>query len=226
MPTVGPNTLEHVGGGINTPFRERQARGERIEAANLLRPAYVLPAVLALAALALFFVPPGLLSNLPHPTFESSSEAPSAAASGGVSTQAIALQPSTETAAQGVPVDAAATSAAQAQSVAPSASTPAAPAAVGAADAGVDEVLAHQQLPPTIPVQVTAAEDSWMEVVDARGRKLLSRTVVAGESVGLDGALPMRVKVGNAHGTRLTLRGENVDLGPWTRDNIARLELK
>jgi len=50
--------------------------------------------------------------------------------------------------------------------------------------------------------------------------------VVAGESVGLDGPLPMKVKVGNAKGTRLSLRGENVDLTPWTRDNIARLELK
>ena len=25
---------------------------------------------------------------------------------------------------------------------------------------------------------------------------------------------------------RYTLRGDNVDLGPWTRDNVARLELK
>jgi cytoskeleton protein RodZ len=73
---------------------------------------------------------------------------------------------------------------------------------------------------------VIATDDSWVEVRDAQGRTLLSRTVLAGESVGLDGAMPMHVKVGNARGTRLTLRGDNVDLAPWTRDNVARLELK
>ena len=71
-----------------------------------------------------------------------------------------------------------------------------------------------------------ASADSWVEVVDAHGRTLLSRTVVAGETVGLDGAMPMRVKVGNASGTHLKLRGDNVDLAPWTRDNVARLEVK
>jgi cytoskeleton protein RodZ len=98
--------------------------------------------------------------------------------------------------------------------------------AVPAAAAGVDEVAEHTQAPPSIPVQFTAAENTWIEVVDAKGHVLLSRTVVAGETVGLDGPLPMKVKIGNVHGTRLTLRGENVDLGPLSRDNIARFELK
>jgi len=75
-------------------------------------------------------------------------------------------------------------------------------------------------------VQVIATADSWVEVVDAQGHTLLSRVVVAGESVGLDGAMPMRVKIGNARGTHLKLRGDNVDLTPWTHDNVARLEVK
>ena len=87
-------------------------------------------------------------------------------------------------------------------------------------------MLAHQAGAPSIPLQVIATADSWVEVVDAQGHTLLSRTVVAGESVGLDGALPMHVKIGNAGGTRLKLRGDNVDLTPWTRDNVARLEVK
>jgi cytoskeleton protein RodZ len=94
------------------------------------------------------------------------------------------------------------------------------------APSGVDEVLAHVAPAPNIPLQVVATADSWVEVVDAHGRTLLSRTVVAGESVGLDGAMPMRIKVGNVSGTHLKLRGDNVDLTPWTRDNVARLELK
>jgi cytoskeleton protein RodZ len=91
---------------------------------------------------------------------------------------------------------------------------------------GIDEVLAHVAPAPNIPLQVVAGADSWVEVVDAHGRTLLSRTVLAGESVGLDGAMPMRIKIGNASGTHLKLRGDNVDLAPWTRDNVARLEVK
>ncbi|TDM06363.1 MAG: hypothetical protein C4K60_17500 [Ideonella sp. MAG2] len=36
----------------------------------------------------------------------------------------------------------------------------------------------------------------------------------------------MRVKIGNAAGTSLTVRGQPVELAPWTRDNVARIELK
>ena len=99
-------------------------------------------------------------------------------------------------------------------------------AASAPAPQGVDEVLAHVAPAPNIPLQVNATADSWVEVIDAHGRTLLSRTVVSGESVGLDGAMPMRIKVGNASGTHLKLRGDNVDLTPWTRDNVARLEVK
>jgi cytoskeleton protein RodZ len=70
----------------------------------------------------------------------------------------------------------------------------------------------------------TTAE-SWVVVLDARGQSLLSRTVQPGEIVGLDGALPLRLTIGNAAVTQLTFRGQPVDLAPSTRDNIARLQL-
>ena len=35
----------------------------------------------------------------------------------------------------------------------------------------------------------------------------------------------MKLKIGNAAVTELRFRGQGVDLGPSTRDNIARLEL-
>jgi cytoskeleton protein RodZ len=219
MPHVGPNTLEHVGGGINTPFREPHGRGEHVDAASFFRPVVIVPVLLAIAALVLFYAPSSLWPKFTHQA-GGEAEAPSAAASAGVATAPVA-PPSV----QNAPVAPVAAAPAPAETAsAPVAVANAVPAP--AASAGVDEVLAHAQTPPTIPVQVTAAEDSWIEVTDAQGHTLLSRTVVAGESVGLDGPLPMRVKIGNAHGTRLTLRGDNVDLGPWTRDNVARLELK
>jgi cytoskeleton protein RodZ len=245
MPRMGSNTLEHVGGGINTPFREQRGHGEHAaEASRFLRPVFILPVILVIAALVLLYAPDSLWERVPHFSLGSlggGAEAPAAAASGGVSTAGSALpvasvaQPSpaaatgsaSVTAGTGTVPTAPAEASAPAGQGAAQAAAPAASAAVaGAAPSAVDEVAAHAEAPPTIPLQVTAAEDSWIEVVDAQGHTLLSRTVVAGESVGLDGALPMKVKVGNAKGTRLSLRGENVDLAPWTRDNVARLVLK
>ena len=73
---------------------------------------------------------------------------------------------------------------------------------------------------------ITATEPSWIEVLDGGGQVLLSRVVLPGETVGLDGRLPWRVKIGNARATQLVFRGQPVDLAPSTRDNVVRLELK
>jgi cytoskeleton protein RodZ len=70
----------------------------------------------------------------------------------------------------------------------------------------------------------TSAE-SWVEVIDGRGSPLLSRMLQPGETVGLDGASPLRVKIGNASATQVSFRGRAVELTP-TRDNVAKLELK
>ena len=74
-------------------------------------------------------------------------------------------------------------------------------------------------------LQIRCAEESWVEVRDARGQVLLSRNVQPGESVGLDGALPLRVTIGNAAATQLAFRPQPVNLAGRTRDNVARLEL-
>jgi cytoskeleton protein RodZ len=71
-----------------------------------------------------------------------------------------------------------------------------------------------------------AKAGSWIEVQDANSKVLLSRLVQPGETVGLDGPTPLRVKIGNAGATEVVFRGQPLDLAPRTRDNIARLELK
>lgn len=71
-----------------------------------------------------------------------------------------------------------------------------------------------------------ASEDAWMEVVDATGTKRLSRLVKAGETLSMGGVPPWRVRIGNVSGVQVTLRGQPVDLTPFNRNNIARLELK
>ena len=75
-------------------------------------------------------------------------------------------------------------------------------------------------------LQLRTTAQSWVEVLDARGQMLLSRVIQPGETVGLDGPLPLRVKIGNSAGTQLVFRGELVELMPFSRENVARLELK
>jgi len=225
MPQVSGNTLEHVTGGLNKPFRERQSRGSDLgETSAVLRPVGILAIVLALGGVVLFLVPETALKRASQAIAAVfSGDPPSTAASTPVvaSNPAPAPAPAASVVAGPAVAPFEAASAGAARVAAASAALPAAPVA-----SGVDEVLAHAAPPPNIPLQVNAIADTWVEVLDAQGRPLLSRTVVAGESVGLDGAMPMHVKVGNVRGTKLVLRGDNVDLAPYTRDNVARLELK
>ena len=218
LPQHERNTLERVTEGINTPFRDGQGSGG-FELPALMRPWVIFVVLLIFAAAALFFVPESWVARVTRPFMG----APAASAPADSAAPAAASAPA------GVTVTPVELPAASAAASAPAAATSAAPLSAAAVSAtaaqDVDEVLAHVAA-PNIPLQIVATADSWVEVVDAQGHSLLSRTVVAGESVGLDGALPMRVKIGNASGTHLKLRGDNVDLTPWTRDNVARLELK
>lgn len=75
-------------------------------------------------------------------------------------------------------------------------------------------------------LQLRATAQSWVEVLDARGQLLLSRVIQPGETVGLDGPLPLKVRIGNSAGTQLMFRGEPVELSTFTRENVAKLELK
>jgi cytoskeleton protein RodZ len=152
--------------------------------------------------------------------------------------------------------DAAATSTAPETAAAPAdvsapiavAEAPPAPAASGAAVADAAPPTAADAAPPAAadavasapapsaarddagataaPLALRTRESSWIEVSEAGGHKLVSRTLVAGETLALDGRFPLRLTIGNAAATELSLRGRPVDLSPHVRDNIARLELR
>lgn len=79
---------------------------------------------------------------------------------------------------------------------------------------------------PNGVLQFRTSADSWIEVQDGRGQMLLSRKLESGEAVGLNGAMPMKVTIGNVRATQVTFRGKPMDLALFTRDNIARVELK
>ena len=74
--------------------------------------------------------------------------------------------------------------------------------------------------------QLRASGESWVEVARRARRGAAVAHAAARRSVGLDGAPPFRVTIGNAAATQLSFRGQPVDLAASTRDNVARLELK
>ena len=70
-------------------------------------------------------------------------------------------------------------------------------------------------------------EESWVSVTEAGGKSLLQRAVKAGETVGVTGALPLKVVVGRASGVEVRVRGKAFDLVPLARSGgVARFEIK
>jgi cytoskeleton protein RodZ len=73
---------------------------------------------------------------------------------------------------------------------------------------------------------LVVTEASWIRVRDAKGIKLLSQRVSAGETLSITGAPPFKALIGNAAGVTLTYKGQPVDLVSQARNNVARVELK
>lgn len=67
---------------------------------------------------------------------------------------------------------------------------------------------------------------AWVRVADAEDKTLLEKTLSAGETIELDPRRPLRLELGNASASVLMDMGRQVDLTPWTRDNVARLILE
>ena len=66
---------------------------------------------------------------------------------------------------------------------------------------------------------------AWVEITDARGKMLLSRTHSGGSAAEVVGKPPFTLVIGNAPEVRLTYNGREVDLAPHTRVAVARFTL-
>jgi cytoskeleton protein RodZ len=223
LPAAGPHELLPPDGGLNQPYREsvpRVARSGRGADESPLKRLGLGPMVwgaglLLVASVALLFLPVpawfgGLGSGPVTPAEPASAPA------------AVPAMPAS--AALAAPAASAVSAAASAASAALAASAPVAVSetvfsapAPGAADAPAT---------PAALLQLRVSEASWIEVRDARGGTLLSRTVSPGETVGLDGATPLALVIGNAEATELVFRGQPVDLASRSRDNVARFQLR
>ncbi len=210
-------SLEPAASKLNAPFRDRSSRDDGVFGSAAVKPMVAAAALLMLAAVIVWFLPDGALTSAFD--WRSSSDAPPPAAVAEPAPTPVAAAPR---------VDAAGSAAAVVASAAPQAAS--APLSTADAPAGETVFAAPPPTAALAPVtaaalQLSATEPSWVEVRDGGGEVLLSRTVQPGETVGLDGAAPLRLTIGNAAATQLQFRGRPVDVVGRSRDNVARLEL-
>jgi cytoskeleton protein RodZ len=74
-------------------------------------------------------------------------------------------------------------------------------------------------------VELAFTGTSWVEVRDANGNLLLSRTLDASQPQNLTGIPPLTLTIGNARAAKLSYNGAAIDLAPYTQREIARLTL-
>lgn len=212
LPRAPGHRLEHVGEGINAPFRERPGQAPTGDYWSMLgRPAVWGPLLLVLLAAAVYFLPPGVLS-LPGGS-PASAPAPAAA-------------PAPVVAATTLPSSTSAPPAPEPPASAVIETVHSAPPVPLAAPEPAASAAPAETRSPAGVLQLRASAESWVQVVDAHGQMLLSRSLQPGETVGLDGVMPLKLTIGNAGATQVTLRGTPFELAGYTRDNVARLELK
>ena len=224
LPPAGGQRLEHLGSGLNAPYRDRPGRMAPNEWAFLGNPALWIAALLVIGALAVYLLPNHWLPTAARNAI--------GAGGGAASAPATAASASTTISETIVAAPTGSGTAASSPS-APSEAFPPEPAtspAVGSA--GPVAAFPPASDTPPEPIEVTGmlqlrpSAQSWIEVTDARGAALISRLVEPGEAVGLDGSPPFKLKIGNASATQVVFRGKPVELTPYVRDNVARFELK
>lgn len=221
---VPPQRLEHVSRGLQTPYREGSGAhfggsGGR-GGFEGFRPVHGVALALLALALLLWLLPP-LSTLLPSLGLSSRSELAAEVAAG---SEAAASSTVVVETVHGVPAEQVTTPVPPAASAVPVMPAPVAASAPPAASSASAPVPATAAPAGTVVLKTRAA--SWIEVRDAGNAVLLSRTLQPGETVGLDGAMPMRVRAGVASALELSLRGEPVDLKPYTRDTSATVVLK
>lgn len=69
-------------------------------------------------------------------------------------------------------------------------------------------------------------QEAWVEVRDATGEIIYSRIGAAGSSQEVQGRGPFAVVIGNAQNVHLSQNGKPVDLVPYTKVSVARLNLQ
>lgn len=232
-----------------SPLFDRHA----VDLKGLLTLKYLAPAVLLISALVIYALPdsavdvPGWLKPSSSPESSSTGSSRGATAPQAISASAVVTEQVTslpQAAGASLPVPSlkldAAEPASGAVATAGAGAAPALPA--GGQPAG--PAIASAALPPaatlsspvtsstnaaaltSAPLTIVLTSPSWIEVRDAQGQRLFGRLAQAGENIALVGTAPLQVRIGYVAGVQMRFKGQPVDLSSFSRNNVARLELK
>lgn len=197
---------------INAPFKPAEKLVSSSPAGWLSRTALLGAIALLLAALVLVFMPDlGERFSFGSP----STDTPSTVIQ---ETLAPAEEPAGVASA---PAEAVAAAPAAAEAVA---STPAAAAAESAAPAAAP--VPEAAAPGVAILSLTAAGDSWIEVINGSGSVVVQRMLRTGDVLDFSTAPPYAVVLGRADAVKVTVRGQAFDVTPFARNSVARFEVK
>ena len=231
LPQTNAPRLNQAEVGINAPFRSPSDGPSASLFDQLSKPAALAVLALLLGALVLIFLPDfqrnlevsgQIITSVSPPALPVSTSAEPVALAGNT------LVPSVPTSSQTL-----------AQSPSPSGAILAGAAAMAndTSTAGASPVLtSSSKLGSVTVVMANASTDgvvafktrgeSWVEVIDADGKTILRRNLIAGEAAGVNGSLPFKVTVGRADQTQVLVRGKPFNTDDKVRDNVARFEVR
>lgn len=231
LPQTSAPRLVQDNDGINAPFRSPRDAVAPNWREQAMRPVSLAVGALLVAAAVIVLLPrthfEDRLADAGKPAAAPAAAPAAPAAIEEAKPLSAPLPAATEPAASPI-VSASMTTPAPAQpapgaAAAPTVTPANAPAAASTAASAAVALAPSAQ---TGPVVFRASAPSWVEVRDAKGGVPLRKTLAAGESAAIGGAMPLQVIVGNVKGTAVDVRGKPFDLQPLARDNVARFEVK
>jgi cytoskeleton protein RodZ len=219
LPHSGAPQLAFRSNAVSAPFKSPNDRSSPSAWSGLPKPAVAAVLLLLLASLAVAFLP-ALTAQFKQITASINTRTAASSGAPGNRPPSSAFDLKSEkslTGASAVPVGVSA-----GIDVAPTVQL-GSPATVPLADS--------REAPPVAAsaagvVVFRAIGESWVEVIDAKRQTVLRRTLATGELVGVSGVLPLSATVGRANMTEVEIRGQAFDLAPWSKDNVARFEVK
>ena len=208
MPAATPG-LRMSEASLNEPFHPANESGSAALASAFSRPLLAVIVVLLLGAALLWLWP-----TWPIRLSEPESALSPATANSAADVAAVASEP----------VPAEAPSAIVSEAVAPALAA----AASAPVQAPMVAVSASAPVVPSdnVPLSLSATGESWVTVHDANGKPLINRTLKSGETVALDGALPLSVTIGRKDAVQATVRGQPFDTRSLGASTVARFQVK
>ena len=92
-----------------------------------------------------------------------------------------------------------------------------------------DSIDEQQPIVPAVEkntIRLEYNEDSWTEIKDANGQRLMFDLVKAGTKKEINGDMPISIVLGNARGVKVIYHNEVFDTSPYLQGNMAYFTLK